>query len=667
MSIETEHSSKTKKDLLKKRNNSGTFHVENPKKMKKAAKNSNPEERAMKKKKAPLVPDDVDSMEINAMKSVKQKRHLDGETNEGSPPKKKKFTPKSHVKGKPKNGFGSHSKNPKQPNAASEKPDWNKFKEDKKALREKRRAAQKAADSYDVSLEAKKILESIRSRKCPATEQVKQLEKLHTLLKGKLLSVAYAHDMSRVVETMLKLAHSHKKAEILKSIILELLPEVLLMSKRKYAIHVVRAMIAHSLPSERSEILKKFSGHVTKILGHKIGNVALADLHSKIKPEEQSILQKELYGGAHKLITTEPVLGLEVIFKILPNMKESTLTNTKEILMALFEKNVVESPIVHAVLLDYLGFAKPEDQSEMLELAKNHIKALTQSKDGVHIAMMCVWLSGPKARKKMVKDLKEGFVSLACGEHTHMLLLAIFDSLDDTVLVQKAVLTELLAGDLSPLLNNTYGRKVLMYLCSRRDPKLFTAPVVATLAQGDNNPHSKKDANIRAEELQKFSVPFLLEHIAQNTSVWMDNNANLPLALAAMKAGTGDKLQPALKAIAKHTANPPKSKQMGIDLRIADNTGCHMVLKKLAQHDKVFAESGLATFGEALIAQLTDQHYLAWLKNNHCCFLLLEILKNGTSEVTEILRSKIKSLSSSVWSNKKEVIPAGGVRIKELL
>ncbi|KAK3917245.1 Pumilio-like protein 3 [Frankliniella fusca] len=668
MSVGSQSTTANKKDLVKKRNNSGTFNVENPKKMKKAAINSVKEEKVMKRKKKDLslIPENVEGMELNGVKDKKQKRRLDSEVSEGSPPKKKKFTPKGQLKSKPKGGLGSHSKNSKQANSTSEKPDWSKFKEEKKALREKRRAAQKDADSYDVSIEAKKILEGIRSRKCPAAEQIKQLEKLHTLLKGKLLSVVYAHDMSRVVETMLRLAHSHKKVEILKSMIQELIPEVLLMSKRKYAIYVVRAMIAHSLPSERTAIVKQFAGHVTKILGHKIANVALADLHSKIKTEDQYTLQKELYGNAYKLITSEPVSGLEVIFKILPNMKESTLTNTKEILMSLFEKNIVESPIVHAVLLDYLGFAKPEDQAEMLEQAKNHIKALTQSKDGVHIAMMCIWLSGPKARKKMVKDLKEGFVSLACGEHTHMLLLAIFDSLDDTVLVQKAVLTELLAGDLAPLLNNTYGRKVLMYLCSRRDPKLFTPPVVATLSQGDNNQFSKKDANVRAEELQKFAVPFLLEHIAQNTSIWMDNNSNLLVLLAAVKVGTGDKLQSALKAIAKYTTNPPKSTHIGIDLSIADNSGCHMILKKLAQHDKVFSEKGLATFGQALATQLTDNHYLAWLKNNHCCHLLLEILKNGTKETIETVRSKIEELSAAAWKRKEE-IPAGGLKIQEVL
>lgn len=76
--------------------------------------------------------------------------------------------------------------------------------------------------------------------------------------------------MSRVVETMLKLAHSHKKSDVLKEMVKELLPEVLEMSKRKYATHVVRTMIAHSLPSERTQITKAYRGHVMKLLNHKV-------------------------------------------------------------------------------------------------------------------------------------------------------------------------------------------------------------------------------------------------------------------------------------------------------------------------------------------------------------------------------------------------------------
>lgn len=76
--------------------------------------------------------------------------------------------------------------------------------------------------------------------------------------------------MSRVVETMLKFAHTHKKSDLLSKIIKELIPEVLQMSKRKYATHVVRAMIAHSSPVDRAAIVKAFCGHCVKLLSHKV-------------------------------------------------------------------------------------------------------------------------------------------------------------------------------------------------------------------------------------------------------------------------------------------------------------------------------------------------------------------------------------------------------------
>ena len=677
MSVSTENPPKTVKSLSKKRNNSGTFNIDNPKKMKKTSK-------ALKEKKQPaesdannvvkdankskdkkgMVTDGIDGMEFK--KAPKRKSSAD---NSDTTPNKKSKAPFKNQHGF-KKGFNSNkhpsqgfNKNPSGAN--SEKPDWNKFKAEKKTLRDKRRAAERDADSYEISIEAKKILESIRSRKCPATEQIKQLENLHSLLKGKLLSVAYAHDMSRVVETMLKLAHAHKKNDIYKEIVEELMPEVLEMSKRKYATHVVRAIIAHSQPSVRNQIVKSFHGHVMKLLVHKIGGVVLAQLHSKCKQEEQQELQRELYGGSQRLISSEPVTGLDVIFKHLPKMKESTLSNTKENLLGLFEKNIVESHIVHAVLLDYLSCANPNDIAELLEEARKHMKALTLSKEGINVAMMCVWMGSTKARKKILKDVKEGVLSLACGEHSHMLLLAIFDSIDDTVLVQKVILSELLSGDLSPLLNNTYGRKVLMYLCSRRDPRMFTAPVIAILATGDGNPHSKKETDTRATELRNYTVPLLLQDIAKNTSQWMNHNSNLLILQTAITAGSGNELNGVFKAIVKFVTNPPKTdsksdlKKEIIDLSIADNAGVHMILKKLAQHDKVLAENGSDTFGAELISALTDQHYLVWLKNNRCCFLLLEVLKNGPDEVVQQLKSKIQNISPSIWKKKKE-IPIGG-------
>lgn len=102
------------------------------------------------------------------------------------------------------------------------------------------------------------------------------------------------------------------------------------------------------------------------------------------------------------------------------------------------------------------------------------------------------------------------------GEFGHLVLLAVFDCVDDTRLVKQAVLSvglpgvrQLLEADWPPALrlsspvlclqevlssvdeviNNKYGKKVLLYLLSPRDPAHLLPEVVQLLERGDGNAH----------------------------------------------------------------------------------------------------------------------------------------------------------------------------------
>ena len=84
------------KPLSKKRNNSGTFNIDNPKKMKKIAKVSVQDDKQVKIKKKiqPLDSDVVEGMEfkVSPVKNTK-KRAAESDSNEAISPKKQKFTP----------------------------------------------------------------------------------------------------------------------------------------------------------------------------------------------------------------------------------------------------------------------------------------------------------------------------------------------------------------------------------------------------------------------------------------------------------------------------------------------------------------------------------------------------------------------------------------------
>lgn len=76
----------------------------------------------------------------------------------------------------------------------------------------------------------------------------------------------------------------------------------------------------------------------------------------------------------------------------------------------------------------------------MIEGLREHIPNLLHTRDGTRVAMHCVWDGSAKDRKVIVKSLKTHVAKICKEEHGHLLLLAIFDSVDDTVLLQKVIL-----------------------------------------------------------------------------------------------------------------------------------------------------------------------------------------------------------------------------------
>lgn len=76
----------------------------------------------------------------------------------------------------------------------------------------------------------------------------------------------------------------------------------------------------------------------------------------------------------------------------------------------------------------------------MIESLREHIPNLLHTRDGTRVAMNCVWSGSVKDRKIMVKSMKTHVLKVCKEEHGHFFLLSIFDSVDDTILVQKAIL-----------------------------------------------------------------------------------------------------------------------------------------------------------------------------------------------------------------------------------
>ncbi|XP_017794812.1 PREDICTED: pumilio homolog 3 [Habropoda laboriosa] len=230
------------------------------------------------------------------------------------------------------------------------------------------------------------------------------------------------------------------------------------------------------------------------------------------------------------------------------------------------------------------------DRAEIIVMLRDSVVELSQTKLGSKVAALCIWHGTNKDRKFIMKALKDNVKTVSISEHGYLILLALFDSVDDIVLMKKIILLEV-ERDLTDIAVNDNGKHVILYLVARRNSHYFPPSIVKFLEQGDNNATSKKPANIREKELLDSIYDSLIQTITLNTTIWMSNSSIAMVTLAILKIGTGKKLKKAFKSVVKFITNSEsKIKEGNCEYIPVEHAGLHMMLKKLIQNDKELQE-----------------------------------------------------------------------------
>merc|ERR1712032_914801 len=168
--------------------------------------------------------------------------------------------------------------------------------------------------------------------------------------------------------------------------------------------------------------------------------------------------------------------------------------------------------LVHSVIYNYLAVTDGKRRSDCIESLRNNLVHMAHSRDGAMAALQCLWHGTAKDRKAIIKSFKT-FIEKTCYEEFgHLVLMAIFDTVDDTKLVGKAVLGEL-ADCFTRVMQNKYGLRVVKYLVAGREAVYTYPDVLEIMKKGDGNEHSKKEMAVRRSEL--------LESIAPSAVKWM--------------------------------------------------------------------------------------------------------------------------------------------------
>lgn len=531
----------------------------------------------------------------------------------------------------------------------TEKTDWLKLKKERKELREKRRAKKLKNDTvYDKIIQAKQISEKLRRSDCTPQDKIKLTRTLHEMLEKHYSTVIFTHDMSRVIQCMIK----HCEADLRQAILREIKPFIVQMLQSKYAKNCVKDILKHGSRDIRNDVISTFYGNIVKLLSHIVSAPLVELTYSTWCTDLDKIyFKQEFYGDMYKQAKDKTVKSLSDVFENASDMKKATLSAVKANLIRILNKSLFKSTLLHTILWEFFSVCSTEDRNELIVMLRDFIVTLSQTKMGAKVAAQLIWHGNNKDRKVIMKALKENVKTICMSEHGYMTLLALFDSIDDTVLMKKIILAEL-QENLADIAINEYGRHVILYLVARRDSRYFPPSVVKYLRQGDNNSISKKPANIREKELLEAIRDPLLDAITGDTATWLSNSAIAMVTLAILKAGSGDKQKLAFESIAKFIVDESsKIKEDETESNLIEDSGLHIMLKKLIQNDKELLKKDQITFGSILLSHLKLKDIERWIEFNRGCFLVILLLENESKDIVDTLLDKLTQLKKNLESN----------------
>jgi len=518
------------------------------------------------------------------------------------------------------------------------KQDTRKKQKEMKEVRKKF----KLEDAFDIGVKAKKVWEEVRREDCPEDKKDKLLKELHSLVKGNIKKIIYSHDTVRVVECLMALGNE----EIRDNLFEEMKGEIIEMAKSKYAHFFVMKMLRYGTKAQKQIIVKEMEGKMAKLMKNKTAGNVVEIIYNDVAngPQRNSMLQEFL--DNEFLVFKDPELRTvpDIIAKYpdrADNIKQQLHSNVE----TLIRKGCYNHSLVHTVLYNYMQVAEPKQRAEIIEQMKDSLQHMVHTREGAYAALYCVWHGTTKDRRAMIKSFKTLVVKTAQEEYGHMFLLGLLDSVDDTKVVGKAVIGELME-DLTILFDNKYGVRVLKYLFGRRDSTYFNKDHTAILEKGDGNEHSKKDVNVRHNELLAVAAPPVLTYITERfPGNLYDAGTSITLTCILNHSPPSSQLEKAFDKLASQICKPFSVVDAAPNL--VENVASNMLFKKLIAKDADRKKvEGAVTFSSVLMPHLDDDALESWLNCNRGCLLLLTILNLEDQELTNVLKTKLKSFKT---------------------
>ena len=230
--------------------------------------------------------------------------------------------------------------------------------------------------------------------------------------------------------------------------------------------------------------------------------------------------------------------SIELLGESTPKLRQYYLETAKKCIdKELLGYELVQRLLKQAVV-DFAGDATFNE--ELLAMASDGLPHLLSSREGVHVAVKLLGIASAKQKKNIIKELKGKFAEMAKNSVTCVALLRLLQCVDDTVLVGKSVLTELVGSDYAvgkDLLLDPTGRTAFLFVLESlqmKSMRLYYQPDKQLL---DATPitSSLKERDVKAAELIAKLAPSVSKIVKSEMTEVLHNDTAKDVVVALMR------------------------------------------------------------------------------------------------------------------------------------
>uniref|UniRef100_A0A0N5A5G3 PUM-HD domain-containing protein n=1 Tax=Parastrongyloides trichosuri TaxID=131310 RepID=A0A0N5A5G3_PARTI len=362
----------------------------------------------------------------------------------------------------------------------------------------------------NIAYDIKQLWEELRMKKTPLDRKKKLALEIISKVKGEMFKLVNGSDTSRVFQHLLYLNDD----QITKSILDELSPHLLSMSRSKYASFFVTLLFQKTDAAERDALFQAFRGHIAKLYDVVFSAKVIDILYNQIANDKQKFdILCEFFGKEFIIFRqTDAFNNIDELFEKQPEKKSVVLKSIYSTIKSCVGKKSAAFDFTHVLIQNFLKYCSEDQKKEIIDMYREKILDLSSKKEGSKIALQILFNSNAKERKSIIKLTNTLVPSICMDIRGRLLIMGILDTVDDTVLVKKTIIHEIVTH-LPDMIKSCNGNIVVQYIVQPRDPAIIGEEHVKLLAEGDGNEHSKKDKSLRAKELYEELKDSLLEYI----------------------------------------------------------------------------------------------------------------------------------------------------------